>query len=96
MSSKRTFQIYDQVFWGFRAEIDLCGITDLKTIVDIMKGDLANFLLKRNLQDLAEKALGLTLHLHGHTCAVNQLLHRSHPNETVYLCSCANHSTCCS
>ena len=80
----RRFQLSDPLFWGFRAEIDLCEVDSVEEIVAILKERLSAFLLSQNLQVLSEILQERNFHAGE---PFGSILTSENPGDTVYLCS---------
>ena len=86
MNTTRIFQVSSELFWGFRVCADLMHFDDVKAVVEYIKQELKLFLLSRNLQCLVTKLEQTKFHIHHPYNTYNDLLHKSEPDEVVYIC----------
>jgi hypothetical protein len=61
---KITFQISDDLFWGFRVKIPICSCVNENYIINTVKNELCEFLQKNNLTELYIKAREKKFHIH--------------------------------
>lgn len=85
MVNYRTFQISDDLFWGFKIKINIDLYQNSEDIVEEVKEKLKDFLSTHNLQVLKEKVDTKILH----TSSINQI-HNSKNTDIIYVCMC-NH-----
>jgi hypothetical protein len=79
---KITFQISDDLFWGFRVKVPICSCSvDEKYIINYVKDELCNFLQNNNLIELYIKAKEKKFHIH-YPVNFNNLDY----NDTYYIC----------
>lgn len=90
MNTFRTFQISSDLFWGYQLNVDLSLCDSLANIVQLVKMDLKQFLLGKNLQALAEKVDGMKLHMHEPFASFHELLDVTSPSDILYLCDHCN------
>mgnify|MGYP006090558757 CR=1 FL=1 len=85
MINYRTFQISDDLFWGFKVNLNIDLFNNSLDIVKEVKEQLKNFLSKHNLQVLKEKIYDKQLH----TSSINDI-RNSKNTDIIYVCTC-NH-----
>lgn len=90
--TKRTFQISDDTFWGYRIVVDMLYIDSLNTVIDLVKNDMKNYFLQRNMLQLVDKVEKLKLHCHSHPNAylIKNLLETTTEKDIIYLCTCGD------
>lgn len=59
-----TFQISDELFWGFKVKVPICSCTNQEFIINYVKNNLCEFLQKNNLIELYIKAREKKFHIH--------------------------------
>lgn len=75
------FQLSAHLFWGFQVEIpDLAYMNSEADIITLVKENLKEYLLKGNLQVLAEMVDTLPLHFH------ENVFTKKNQAEVVYIC----------
>lgn len=83
---RRTFQISSDIFWGFQMTVDLTHFDNLEQIIHVVKMDLKDFLLSRNLLELCAKVDAMNLHMHSPFKSFDELLEKSMEDDIIYLC----------
>uniref|UniRef100_A0A6C0IXN2 Uncharacterized protein n=1 Tax=viral metagenome TaxID=1070528 RepID=A0A6C0IXN2_9ZZZZ len=88
MVNYRTFQISDDLFWGFKVRLNIDLYNNPADIVKEVKEQLKDFLSTHNLQVLKEKVDDKPLH----TSSINHI-RNSKNGDIIYVCMCshANH-----
>ena len=82
----RTFQISSEIFWGYRATLDLLYFENIENIIEYVKNDLKQFLLSRNLQLLVEKLDKTKFHIHSPYNTYSDILDKTDVSYVIYIC----------
>lgn len=92
MVNYRTFQISDDLFWGFRRKIDLDYFDSNEEIIKEIKRQLKLFLQQENFEILIEKLEDVQFHMP----EFGDILVKPEFNEQtiIYMCSHC-HGDCC-
>lgn len=85
MVNYRTFQISDDLFWGFKVRLNIDLYNNPEDIVKEVKEQLKEFLSTHNLQVLKEKVDDKLLH----TSSINYI-RNSKKEDVIYVCSCCH------
>ena len=83
MVNYRTFQLSDDLFWGFSIKLDLDEIESIEEVFVLMKVRLKNFLKKGNLEILVEKLDKKVFHC----STLGKILVDTDENTIIYICS---------
>jgi hypothetical protein len=86
MSIQRTFQFSSDLFWGYRATIDVSQFSDMNDIITYCIDDLRKILTKHNLQILLEKLNQRTFHVHSHENNIHELIENTDSDTVIYIC----------
>lgn len=87
MSTKRIFEISDELFGGYRVEIDITYMDSYSHIYQLVKDSLRQYFLERNLQQLANKVSHLHFHIHNSPDNVKNLTSLFPGISIIYLCT---------
>ena len=79
----RTFQISDNLFWGYKQKININLYTNTDDIINEMKTRLKEFLHQYNLEVLKEKVN--TIH---YNLPEFETVLISKPTDIIYMCLC--------
>jgi len=60
----KTIQISDELFWGFKEDVDINNFSSFDELSIYMKKELSGFLRENNLLNLVDKVKLLKLHNH--------------------------------
>ncbi len=85
-STKRTFQISSDYFWGYRVHLDVSNFDDVNAILNYIKQDMKVFFLSKNLQSLASKVEKCRFHIHSPYNTYHDLLELTHDKDVIYVC----------
>jgi len=84
MVNYRCFSISDELFSGFKKQVDLDEINTLQDIINEVNDDLMALLKNNNLDSLENNLTKKAFHIHGYTFV--DIL-QSDPNKLFYICS---------
>lgn len=87
-----TFQLSDEIFWGYKIVIDIDMFTSSHDIIEIVKDDMKQFFKSHNLLNLAERIDGLSLCM---PCLQNLKNKINITEQIVYICSHEHSCPCC-
>lgn len=85
-STRRTFQISSDYFWGYRVHIDIADYDDINAILNYIKHDLKTFFLSKNLQSLANKVDRCRFHIHSPYNTYDDLIELTNDRDVIYVC----------
>ena len=80
-----TFQISDDIFWGYQVKINMHTVHSVEQIISIIKHDIITYLKPKNLEILIEKIRDKNFY-----CISFEDILLCNSGDTVYLC---NHPT---
>ena len=89
MSNIRTFQLSDDIFWGYQVNINLDTVHSIEQIICIIKHDVICYLKPKNLEILIEKIRDKKLY----SIPFDDILLRD-PKDILYICN-VPHDNCC-
>jgi hypothetical protein len=87
MVNYRTFQISDNLFWGFKSSVNIDHYTNSDDIVLEVKNRLKAFLKQNNLLELADKVDEKVL-----SAPDIKTINASKKTDTLYICMCVDHN----